>query len=159
MRRTDREITSPPDKLSAIRQCTVCRLGLSDDGMPYIVPLNYGYTWEDERLTLYFHSANAGKKLDVIKKNNNACFEIDCDHQLIEGEKPCDYGYAYRSVVGFGKITFIESKEGKTEALNHIMKHQTGKDDACHFDDAMLARVCVYKLVVDAWTGKERRGA
>lgn len=157
MRRSDREITSLDDKLSTIRQCAVCRLGLSDDGMPYIVPLNYGYAYEAGRLTLYFHSANAGKKLDLIKKNNNACFEIDCAHQLIEGEKACDCGYAYKSVVGFGKILFIESKEEKTEALNRLMKHQTGKDAVHHFDDAMLARVCVYKLAVDEWTGKERK--
>jgi nitroimidazol reductase NimA-like FMN-containing flavoprotein (pyridoxamine 5'-phosphate oxidase superfamily) len=105
---------------------------------------------------LYFHSAREGKKIDMIKKNNSACFEIDCAHELIEGEKACDYGYEYKSVIGFGAITFLETKEEKTAGLQHLMRHQTGKDDVHQFSDAMLNKVCVYKMCVDEWTGKER---
>jgi nitroimidazol reductase NimA-like FMN-containing flavoprotein (pyridoxamine 5'-phosphate oxidase superfamily) len=155
MRRSDREINSIEGKLSIIKQCTVCRLALCGDGMPYIIPLNYGYSYEDGSLSLYFHSAHVGKKIDMIQKNNRACFEIDCAHKLLEGERACDYSYAYKSVIGFGAITFLETKEEKAAGLQHLMRQQTGKDDVHQFSDAMLNRVCVYKMCVDEWTGKE----
>ncbi|MDR0754350.1 MAG: pyridoxamine 5'-phosphate oxidase family protein, partial [Prevotellaceae bacterium] len=87
MRRKDKEITNIEDKINIIDQCKVCRLGLSENNKPYIIPLNYGYSFENNMLTLFFHSAKEGKKIDIIIKNNSACFEIDCDNKLIEGEK------------------------------------------------------------------------
>ena len=37
------------------------------EGSPYIVPLCFGY----DAGTLYFHSAPAGKKIDLLKNNRN----------------------------------------------------------------------------------------
>jgi uncharacterized protein len=85
MRRKDREITGIDEKLDIISKSKVCRIGLSENNCPYIVPLNYGFSFDDGKLSLYFHCAAEGKKTDIIKKNNNACFEIDCDTKLIEG--------------------------------------------------------------------------
>lgn len=156
MRRKDREITDINGKLSIIDQCKVCRLGLCDNNFPYIVPLNYGYTFENEQLTLYFHSAAEGRKIEIIHNNNNACFEIDCDTRLIEGEKACNYSYEFKSIIGFGKIIFIENDNKKASGLNHIMKHQTGKDNEYNFTEDELNSVCIYKLVVDEFTGKQK---
>ena len=118
MRRKDREITNVNDKIAIISKCKVCRLGLSKNNYPYIIPLNYGYTYENEKLTLFFHGAKEGKKIEIIQNNNNACFEIDCETKLIEGEKPFDYSYEFKSVIGFGKIFFLETKDEKTNGLN-----------------------------------------
>jgi nitroimidazol reductase NimA-like FMN-containing flavoprotein (pyridoxamine 5'-phosphate oxidase superfamily) len=74
MRRKEREIREIKDLLDIIEKCKNCRLGLCDDNQPYIVPLNYGYAYRDSVLTLYFHSAKEGKKMDIIKRNNKACF-------------------------------------------------------------------------------------
>ncbi|MDR3304163.1 MAG: pyridoxamine 5'-phosphate oxidase family protein [Treponema sp.] len=156
MRRTDRAITSLNDKMAVIQQCKVCRLGLSDDDQPYIVPLNYGYSLDDGALTLYFHSANEGKKLDIIRKNDKACFEIDCEHTLIEGETPCTHGFAFKSVIGFGKIIVVAAKEEKRYGLNLLMQHQTRKHTDYSFGDDELARVTVYKMLVTEFTGKQR---
>jgi nitroimidazol reductase NimA-like FMN-containing flavoprotein (pyridoxamine 5'-phosphate oxidase superfamily) len=156
MRRTDKEITNLNDKIAIIQQCKVCRLGLSDNNLPYIVPLNYGYTLEDNSLTLFFHSASEGKKLAIIKNNNNACFEIDCEHKLIEGDEACHYSFAFKSIIGFGTITLLDAKAEKAYALNQIMKHQTGKDAPFVFDDAALTRTTVYKLVVTEFSGKQK---
>jgi len=156
MRRKDREITDINEKLNIIQKSKVCRIGLSEDNIPYIIPLNYGYTFENNILTLYFHSALEGKKLDIIKKNDNACFEIDCDSELIEGGQACDYGYAYKSVIGFGKIIIIENPNEKIYGLNMLMKHQTEKDVTHEFTDEQIKNVCVYKMVVSDFTGKRR---
>jgi len=157
MRRKDREITDVKEMLNIINKCKVCRIGLSENNIPYVIPLNYGCNYENDLLTLYFHSALEGKKLDIIKINNNACFEIYCDDKLIEGENACDYGYAYKSIIGFGKIFILENKEEKIFGLNMLMKHQTEKKITYSFTEEQINNVCVYKLTADAFTGKQKQ--
>ena len=158
MRRKDREIQEIEDKIKIIEKCKHCRIGLSKNNCPYIVPLNYGYSYnyESEKLTLFFHSAIEGKKIDIIKSNNKACFEIDCDTKLKEGQKACEYGYEYKSIIGFGEITFLETNLEKIEGLNKIMQHQTGEKIDYTFDENELKNVAVFKMEVEDFTGKER---
>ena len=155
MRRKDREIVDINDKMAIIAECKVCRLGLSENNFPYIVPLNYGYIFENNKLTLFFHGAKEGKKIEMIKNNNNACFEIDCDGKLIERDKPSNYSYEYKSIIGFGKIYFLETNEDKTNGLNKLMKQQTGKDINYNYTEVELNGVCVYKMIVEEFTGKQ----
>jgi len=156
MRRQEKEITDINEKMNVIKKSKVCRIGLSENNVPYIIPLNYGYNFENDVLTLFFHSAMEGKKLDIIKNNNNACFEIDCDTKLIEAEKACNYGYTFKSIIGFGKITILENSDEKTSGLNRIMKHQTEKETVYDFSQEQLKNVCVYKMIVEIFTGKQK---
>ena len=156
MRRKDKEIIDDNDKINIIKKCKICRIGLSENNKPYIVPLNYGFIFDNNKLTLFFHSAKEGKKMDIIKNNNNACFEVDCDNQLIEAEKACRYNYAYKSIIGFGKIILLEDINEKIDALNKILKHQTDEETDYDFPDEELKNVTIYKMVVEEFTGKQR---
>jgi nitroimidazol reductase NimA-like FMN-containing flavoprotein (pyridoxamine 5'-phosphate oxidase superfamily) len=157
MRRKDREITDINEKMRIIDKNKVCRLALSENDQPYIVPLNYGYSFENGNLTLYFHGAREGRKLQIIGKNKLACFEIDCDGALIEGDEACNYGYAYKSIIGVGKIVILDNVDEKINGLNQLMKHQTGKNQVYRFDQKALEQVTVYKMLVEEFTGKERK--
>ena len=156
MRRKDKEIINIEDKISIINQCKVCRLGLSENNQPYVVPLNYGFSFEKGMLNLFFHGAKEGKKADIIKNNNRACFEIDCGHTLIEGDKACKYSYAFKSVIGFGEIIILEDSKEKNNGLNKIMKHQTEKEVEYNFTEEELQNVMVYKMEVKEFTGKQK---
>ena len=57
MTRRELEITNINDILNILDNCKYLHLGLVDGDEPYVVPLNYGYTMEDEKLTLYMHCA------------------------------------------------------------------------------------------------------
>jgi nitroimidazol reductase NimA-like FMN-containing flavoprotein (pyridoxamine 5'-phosphate oxidase superfamily) len=59
MRRTDEEITNRREIDTILSKATVCRIGLVDNNVAYIVPLNFGY----KNNCLYFHSAPIEKKL------------------------------------------------------------------------------------------------
>ena len=157
MRRKDREVTELCDILSILDKCKVCRVAMVDDGMPYIVPLNFGYSCDNGVTVLYFHSAFQGRKIDIMRKNPNVCFEADCSHKLTEGETACDFGYLYESVIGEGTIAFIEDDEEKAAALNRIMLHQTGRE--FKFKADMMKSVAVYKLIVSSLSGKAKREA
>jgi nitroimidazol reductase NimA-like FMN-containing flavoprotein (pyridoxamine 5'-phosphate oxidase superfamily) len=156
LRRKDREIINVEDKINIINQCKVCRIGLSENNKPYVIPLNYGYNFTENILTLFFHSANEGKKIDIIKSNNNACFEIDCDTKLIEAKEACAYSYAFKSIIAFGKIIILENEDEKIYGLNKIMENQTGKKEMHNFPKEVLKNVTVYKMIVEEFTGKQK---
>lgn len=155
MRRRDREITDNEKIKEIIKACNCCRLGLNDNGKVYIVPLNFGFTEENEKYTFYFHGAKTGRKLDIIKQNNNAGFELDTNHQIYtKGDKACDYTARFQSIIGNGKITIIENSNEKMKALLELMKHNTGKSE-WEFDERMIKAVTVFKLEVEEMSCKE----
>jgi nitroimidazol reductase NimA-like FMN-containing flavoprotein (pyridoxamine 5'-phosphate oxidase superfamily) len=156
MRRKDKEITDINEKIKIIDKCKVCRLAMACDNQPYIVPLNFGYAYENDLLTLYFHGAHEGMKIDILRKNDEVCFEIDCNHALIEADDPAKYSFAFESIIGFGKIIFLETDEEKSYGLNQLMKHQTGKDIKYQYPADQLKSVNVYKMQVRSFTGKRK---
>ena len=153
MRRSDKEVKDLADLREIIESCLVCRIAMIENSLPYIVPMNFGCSVDGSELILYFHSAKEGRKMEIMRQNSQVAFEMDCQHQLIAAEKACQYGFVYASIIGHGRVEFIESALEKAEALNLIMKHQTGKTFS--FGDAELQSVCVYKIVVEAYTGKK----
>ena len=70
MRRKDREITDKIAIAEFIDREQILRIAFYDEGDIYIVPVNYGYLY-DEQYTFYFHGAKAGRKYEHAKKNPN----------------------------------------------------------------------------------------
>lgn len=152
MRRKDREITEEQKLREIMDTCKVCRLAMQDEDGLYLVPLNYGYRFESEELTLYFHSAKEGRKVRALQKNPNVCFEMDCEHALIEADTPCAYGYEYACVMGDGKAVILEDAKEKAEALSVLMRHQTG--EVFEISEQMTRSVVVIKVTAKSYTGK-----
>lgn len=156
MRRSDREVKDVNEILSIIDKCDSCNLGLSLDNMPYVVPLNFGYSYSSGKLSLYFHGAKEGKKLDIIKKNANACFSMDCSHRYVVNEDASTATMKYESVMGEGKIESIEDREEKRTGLSLLMK-QYSPDREFELPDKVLDMTCVLKLRVESFTGKRNK--
>jgi len=149
MRRSEKEITDRAEIDAVIRSCKACRLGLSDDGQPYIVPLSFGYDGE----ALYFHSATEGRKLDILRKNNRVCVEFDVLEGLEKAREACAWGIRYRSVIGEGSATILEDLEEKKKAFAILMAQYSDKDYS--FPDETVARTAVVKITFDSLTGKQ----
>jgi len=149
MRRKENEITDRAIIESIILKSSVCRLALSEDDRPYIVPLCFGY--KDN--ALYFHSAREGKKVDMLRKNSKVCFEIDTDHEIVSDESPCKWTMKYRSVIGKGKASLIHDPEAKRQAFDIIMHHYSDKVSA--YSEAGLNNSLIIKVEIENMTGKQ----
>lgn len=148
MRRSDREITDPAKIDEIINSCGCCRIGLCDNGRAYVVPLNFGYISEKGSRIFYFHSAAEGRKIDLIKSQGQAAFELDTAHKLVPGSNNHHCTYLYRSVMGFGRISIVDDDKEKLLGLNYIMSHYTGISDN-KFEKSVVDRTLVLKLEVD----------
>ena len=149
MRRKEKEITGTREIESVIRKSQVCRLGLADEGLPYIVPLCFGY----RNNTLYFHSAKEGRKIEILKRNNQVCFEFDIDTQIHAGKTACAWGMNYRSVIGYGTASFVDDPAEKRNALDIIMRQYA--DGAFTYSDKTLKKTLVIKVEISSMTGKK----
>ena len=154
MTKRERQVTDPKQIMDIMDAGKVLHLGLAVNDEPYVVPMNYGYTTENEKLVLYLHSAVRGKKLDMIRANPKVFFEIDCDWIPFEGRVPCQYGLAYSSVMGKGIARIVEDVEEKKKAMSILMKTQTGKDFS--FEDRLVSVVAVIRIDVEDYTAKHR---
>jgi len=152
--RREREVTDINEIIGILDRAKIVHVGMVDDGKPYVVPMNYGYTMIDGKLSLYLHGATVGRKLDILRVNNDVFIEIDTDIVPFEGESACQHGVCYSSVMGVGKAAVIEDVDGKIDGLKKLMKTQTGKD--FEFADKMVAGVTVIRIDVDEYTAKKR---
>lgn len=154
MRRKDREVTDPIKIIEIINRCNCCRIGFNDNGSIYIVPLNFGYEKTENSFIFYFHSANEGRKIDLIHKNSNVGFEMDTNYKLNEADIACRYSASFQSVIGNGVVEIVDNADEKIKGLNLLMEHNTGRCD-WHFDEKMLNAVAVFKLKVTNMSCKE----
>ena len=154
MTKRELQITDENQIRAILDTAKVVHLGLCVDNEPYVVPMNYGYTMIDGKLTVYLHSAVLGKKLDMIRKNPRVFIEMDCDRQPFEGEKPCQYGLSYSSLMGHGTAHIIEDVAEKEQAMTALMKTQTQKDFT--FNEKLVSIVAVVRIDVEEYTAKHR---
>ncbi len=148
MRRKDREITSRPVIDEIIRSANLMRIAMVDEEMPFLVPVFYAFDGN----SLYFHSAQAGRKIDILKRNNDVCFEISVDHDIIESEEACDFEAKHRTVIGLGKAFFVEDEPQKIKALNMIVGNFT--DRKFEYPKTNLARTAVIRIDIKSVKGK-----
>jgi uncharacterized protein len=150
MRRKEKEIAHKGILEEVLHKAPICHLAMSDNDQPYVIPLNFGY--EDN--VLYFHCAGEGKKLDILRKNNRICFEIDVDHELVKGETACEWGMRGRSIVGFGKAILINDTAGKRKAFDIIMKHY-GAPEPYSYKEKGFEKALIIKVEIESMTGKK----
>ena len=149
MRRSDKEITDRKAIEDIILRSKVCKLAMCEENRPYIVPLCFGF----KNNTLYFHSAPKGKKIEILKKNPNVCFEFEIFTQIIKSAKACKWGMRYKSVIGFGKAGFITDDDLKRQAFDIIMNQYA--DGSFIYEDALLKSVVVINVGIQSMTGKQ----
>ena len=99
------------------------------------------------------HFAEQGKKLNILRKNNNVCFEVDINHELIKADKACDWGMKYKSVIGFGKAVFIDDVELKRKALDVIMQQYS--EGTFEYPADAIKNIVVIKVEIESMTGKQ----
>jgi nitroimidazol reductase NimA-like FMN-containing flavoprotein (pyridoxamine 5'-phosphate oxidase superfamily) len=182
MRRKDREVLGDENIAKIIEQCTTCHIAMVDDadaGMPYVIPMSFGYSLEGGVLELYFHCAHVGKKLDCIRKNPNVAFSMCVENRIeIHEDIYCKSGRFYASVVGQGKAEIVEDSAEKCHGLSLLMERQAagtahGSSSAqsakpaqsthaaphkFEFTPAQAAAVTVLKITSTNFTGKSKPG-
>jgi len=149
MRRSDKEIIDLDTIHGIVRGCQVCRLGLAVDGEPYVVPISFGFDGE----AVYFHTANHGRKIDMMTANPRACVQFERNVELVtDDDDACAWTFSYESVIGFGAVTELVRDKDKINGLNRIMQHYSGRNWS--FPEQPMSSTRVWRVDLDILTGK-----
>ena len=131
------------------------------NGYPQIIPMNFVFLND----TVYMHSHTKGEKIENLKRNDKAGFEVDRELEFLPSyfEDPTDASLAdtlYISVVIKGSAMLVEDREEKTLALNGLMeKYQPeGRYDPIKPDMKVLDAVAVIKIIPKTLHGKYKIG-
>lgn len=159
MRKKEREITDRKEREAVLVRAQVMRLAINEAGAPpYIVPVNFGY--RDN--ALYFHSSYEGKKIELITKDPLVAFEAEADVAIVapaDRSNACEWGVAYRSVIGRGRATILTNPEEKRTGLRVLMASVAPDVDPSSFTmaDQIVAITAVVRIDIESMTGKKYR--
>lgn len=153
MRRKDREITDFQEIIRIIDACDIVRLGLADEDFPYIVPVNFAYQTDGEKIDLYIHGAMAGRKYEMLRKNPVCSFEMDLPLKLDCLTEKRDVTMRYQCVMGKATATFLEGAE-KQSAIDEIIMARYDETRNFDYNKSAVARTAVARLSVTEITAK-----
>ncbi len=153
MRRKDREVTDFDTIIGIIDDCNIIRIGLVDGDFPYIVPLNFAYTVLDKQVDFYVHGAMAGRKYELMKKNQKCSFEMDIPLEMDCIAEKKDVTMRYKCVMGTANITFLGGEE-KQKAIDNIIMNRYEETRNFDYNRKMVAVTMVAKLTVIDLTAK-----
>lgn len=99
-------------------------------GKPYSVPVNFGFIVKDtetKSLSLFIHVAGSGKKFSALKENPEVSFSTETGVSIgsfNNSDEPCTWTTFYKSIIGFGKVRFLNDSSEKEKGLDALMLHE-----------------------------------
>ncbi|AYR28057.1 pyridoxamine 5'-phosphate oxidase family protein [Akkermansia muciniphila] len=151
MRRKDREVRDNEEILGILYRCDTVRIAMLGEKYPYIVPVSFGMEVMNDKVIIYFHCAQQGLKVNLLKKNPNVYVEGDI---FIKVEKT-GHGITarYESIIGFGKCYFVSDEDEIAHGLKLMTEHYGYFDyplDRC----AGVHHLLIGKILLEEITGK-----
>jgi uncharacterized protein len=136
-----------------LRQERVGYLGLSVDGQPYVVPLNYGYAGGK----ILFHCALRGKKLDYLRANPRVCFTVGRQSgEVCRHPQGALCAVDTDSVVCYGTARVIEDTEERRQALTIF--NRCLEPGAEEITTESASRCCAVEITLTEMTARRQHG-
>lgn len=122
---------------------------LGDDEYPYGMPIDHWYCEENGKI--YFHGGKKGHKIDAMKNHDKVSFCV-----FDEGyRKENDWALNIKSVVVFGRVSFVEDKEKAMEICRQLCYKFTQDEEYIDHEIKYSGPgTLVIELTPDHMTGK-----
>ncbi|MFW9769104.1 MAG: pyridoxamine 5'-phosphate oxidase family protein [Candidatus Thorarchaeota archaeon] len=154
IRRKEKEIKNKAEMITILESVKYVTVAMSMDNEPYIATLSHGY--DREKSCIYFHCAQEGKKIDILKKNDIVWGQALEDHGYADGS--CDHLYATTQFRG--RVTFVKDSQEKRHALS-VMINQLESDPQKVSDEQIteksVERVNIGRIDIDYMSGKKAK--
>ncbi|MBQ7825221.1 MAG: pyridoxamine 5'-phosphate oxidase family protein [Clostridia bacterium] len=149
MRQKARQVSDRAIICAMLDQMDTIYVGMHDGPYPYVVPLNFGYTFDDD-LVFYFHCAKAGYKLDLLARNPHVCVTAS---QFVSyaGGSVRGHMHDYRSVIARGvaqQINPDREPEAFRAALENLLIHN--HRDPADADSPVVRHIQMWRIVCKA---------
>jgi len=134
-----------------LKQCKTCFVAMSDNNIPYILPLNFAM--DGDRVIL--HSAQQGRMWETIKKNPKVCINWTLGEELAwqDVQVGCSYRVKSKSVIVEGTAEFVDDMEEKERLIKKFMTQYS--DLPFKFNEPAIRNVGIILVHIDKLSAKE----
>ncbi len=133
-----------------------CLASVGRDGRPGCTPMNFWYDPTRHRIVL--HGSPAGRLAEDLAADPRACFTVFRSGRMLPSNDAGGFSTQYESVVVQGRVEVLSDEAEKRAALDGLIRRywptlEAGRDYR-PIEEDLLARITVWVLVVEAWSGK-----
>jgi uncharacterized protein len=134
-----------------IRACKTCFMALSDEHIPYLVPMNFALDGEE----VILHGAQEGKKWEIMHRNPKVCLAWMLGEELAwqDIRVGCSYRVKSKTVIAEGEVEFVDDYDEKVRCLAVLMKQYSNLE--FKFSTPSVSNVGIMKVHVKSWSAKE----
>ena len=134
-----------------IRSCKTCYLALSDNDVPYVLPMNFALDGDH----IILHSAQEGRMWDTVKKNPKVCINWTLGEDLAwqNVKVGCSYRVKSKSVIVEGEAEIVEDYDEKYRLMEVFMTQYSDRD--FKFGKPSVVNVGILKVKIEKITDKE----
>ncbi|MEM7415001.1 MAG: pyridoxamine 5'-phosphate oxidase family protein [Gemmatimonadota bacterium] len=131
---------------------------VGDEGQPF---LNSNlFVYDAERHCIYLHTHRTGRTRRNVEAGDRVAFGIAAMGRLLPADEALEFSVEYAGVTAFGTGHVVEDADEAREALQALLDKYAphlapGRDYRATTDDE-LKRTAVYRIEVEAWSGKQK---
>ena len=152
LRRKEKAIKTQDEMVAILENAKYITVAMCLDSEPYLATLSHGY--DREHNCLYFHCAQEGKKVDILKQNNLVWGQALLDKDYVQGA--CDHLFATTQFMG--KVTFVDEMAEKRRALEVMiegLEGEPGKVKAAQLTEESVKGIRIGRIDIDYMSGKK----
>ncbi len=144
-------IESRVDIEHIIKACKTCYVAMSDENVPYVLPMNFALDGD----TVILHSAQHGRMWETLKKNPKVCINWTLGEELAwqDEQVACSYRVKSKTVLVEGTVELIDDYDEKERMLKIMMAQYSTRK--FRFNAPAVKNVGVMKVHIDKISAKE----
>lgn len=159
MRRSDRAMDDEAWIRGFLEQAAVGMLATVDGDTPF---LNSNlFVYDADAHCIYMHTARTGRTPHNAAIGGRVCFSAFEMGRLLPAPEALEFSVEYASVVVFGTIEIVNDQTEATQALQALLDkyapHLKSGEDYRPPVPEELKRTAVYRIPVEAWSGKRKQ--
>lgn len=134
-----------------LKQCKTCYVAMSDNDVPYILPMNFAMDGD----CIILHSAQSGRMWETIRKNPKVCINWTLGEELAwqDLEVACSYRVKSKSVIVEGTAEIIDNEVEKERLFKQFMTQYS--DLPFKFNAPAIRNVGVLLVPISKLSAKE----
>lgn len=131
---------------------------VGEGGQPY---LNSNlFVYDEDKHCIYLHTHRTGRTRDNLEASEKVAFSVAVMGRLLPAPEALEFSVEYAGVVAFGTGVIVHGTEECRVALQDLLDkyapHLKPGDDYRPTTDDELKRTAVYRVDIEAWSGKQK---
>jgi hypothetical protein len=118
------------------------------------------FVYDEKQHVIYMHTARVGRTRANVDADDSICFSVSEIGRILPADEALEFSVEYAGVTVFGRARVVdgaEARAGLQMLLDKYAPHLRPGEHYRPITDEELARTAVYRIEIDAWSGKRKQ--